>query len=176
MCARRLSLTCAHEGSSTDTRPDVGGQARPSESTQLGQLPSPEISRVLRRMRNDEIGSCRGLPVISDDVEVEGSRSPTHVARPTGLALDSLQFREQLPRRQLGLERDHLIEIGPLLNRADGRRLLDRRRGDHSRPGMVGDGFSCPREMLVAVAEIGAERDVRNVAQTLQRFARRGCA
>src|SRR5690242_5903418 len=126
-------------------------------------------------MRNDEIGVARRLPFVSNDVEVERSRPPPHLARPPRLVLDSLQLGEQLAWRQLRLERDHLIEIRALLYRADRCRLLDRGGGDHSRAWDGSERLPSAREMQVAVTEVGAERDVRHVARHYRASSSRLC-
>src|SRR5213076_3473216 len=94
---------------------------------QLGDLPPPEIAVAKLRMRNRQVLTAHGLGAEAHDVEVEGPRPPALAPLPAPLRLDRPAVCPQLRRGERGLEQNHLVQIGRLRNRPDGRRLLDAR-------------------------------------------------
>src|SRR3954470_8236036 len=103
MCFRRLSLTCAQDGSSSSllSVADVSLAIRADNSAQLRELALPEVPIEQLAMRNMEVGIVQGLLLIGDDVEVERARPPSHVATPALAALDLEEMGQQLSRREL---------------------------------------------------------------------------
>ena len=80
-------------------------------------------------------------------------------------SFDRLAGREQRPRLERGLQQDHLVEVGRLVHPAERRGLFDRGRGDQPSAGQRGERGARRGEMLLAIAEIAAERDVRSFRQ-----------
>src|SRR5690349_5978711 len=94
----------------------------PSRASELlakfGQLAEPEVSGPSRRVRHPEVALVRGLMFEAHDVEVQGARSPTKLALSPSRPLDALQLGEELSRREIGLDRDHLVEVQALSHSA----------------------------------------------------------
>jgi len=111
-----------------------------------------------------EIGLADCLLRERHDVEIEGSRAPAFRARAPGVVLNALQRHEERARSERCFERNHLIEIGTLNRAAEGLRLLDRAHGKQTGLGKRGQRRARKRQMRVAVAEVRAERDIRDVA------------
>src|SRR5271167_2078707 len=95
------------------------------ELNQLRELALPEVAVGKLRMRNGQarLGDC--AVAVPHDVEVQRARPPSRVALTTVDALDLEEMGEEITGRQRCLDSDHLIEIGILAGRADGRGLLD---------------------------------------------------
>src|SRR5260370_324788 len=98
------------------------------------------------------------------DVGRGGARPPPPPPHAAALELNGRQLPEQLGRLEPGLEQDHLIQVGPLRYRPDGRRLLHARRGEEPRGGEPGEPLPRVGEMLGAVPHVGPQGHVDPLA------------
>src|SRR4051812_31357028 len=127
-------------------------------------------------MRYLKISISGHLVLVAHDVEIQRSRPPTDVARPARGSLDSLELGEQLPRRELRLHRDHLIEEGTLRYWAEWLSLLDYGLRDHARSRNGREQLPRGGEMRIPIAHIRAERDISNVARAIRSVRHRAAA
>src|SRR5579862_6358125 len=81
-----------------------------SQASKLRQLTLPERPVRERGMRYREIRVLHGLVVKQHDVEIQCARTPANRPFAAGPLLDVMKMIQQLARRELGLDCDHLIE------------------------------------------------------------------
>jgi hypothetical protein len=112
-------------------------------------------------MGNDKVGVGDPATAVAHDVEVEGARAPVPGADPAPASLDGLAGGEQSSRLEGRLQQDHLVEVGGLVH--PGQRLGLLHRGGRDQPGgwQRREGGAGRGEMLLPIAEIAAECDVR---------------
>src|SRR4051812_43518455 len=72
-------------------------------------------------------------------------------------------MREQLSRRERGLQRDHLIEVLALRKVAERIGLLNGRFGDDMATRNRRERRAGTRQMLAPITKVGAERDVGDI-------------
>src|SRR4051812_33872112 len=142
-----------------------------ARAPQRRQLTKPEVTIGELGMRDGETRLGHTLSLEQHDIEIESARPPALRAHTPGLCFDSLQLFEQLPRRQLRFDGDHLIEEWALRDRPEWSGLFG--VGLTEDPGFVErrDAASCLRQKYLTSAEIGAERYVRDIlhARSLSR-------
>src|SRR3982751_4467292 len=132
-------------------------------SPQLRELSDPESAIRQLRVRDGELRILHTLILEQHDVEIERARPPACGAHPSGGKLDLLERGEQILRRQLRFDRDHLIEKGSLCYRANRLGLLGIRLGEHPGEIEAGDRTSRLRQKYLTLAQIGAERYVSDI-------------
>ena len=98
-----------------------------------------------------------------DDIEIQSARAPALLTNATGSPFDLLKRIQQRVRCQLGVDRDHLIEVRSLAWRPEWSRLLQRGHGNHFRCRKTRERIARDREIALAISEIGAQRDVGDV-------------
>lgn len=100
-------------------------------------------------VRLDEVGH-------EEEVEVEGAGPPPLFAGPVAgtLALDAMQFGEELERRQVGLDDGGGVEEVGLGDGADGRSLVEGGGGDESGARQSGEAEERGPQVGRAVADV----------------------
>ena len=92
---------------------------------------SDERSLVHAGVGDDEAVVGDRHVVDEQDVDVDGPRSPAHVAHAAELGFDAVDGREEVERLEVGVDLgDDVQEVG-LLGAADGIRLPDAGRASH---------------------------------------------
>ena len=112
-------------------------------------------------MRDGQAGLVDHLVAVEQQVEVDRARPPALPALAAQLALDREEDVEQLPRRELGLERGDAVQEPRLVGDADRIRLAQGRDA-RRRPG---SSAIAARIVAFAVAEVRAEADVRDASR-----------
>src|SRR5207249_1851261 len=110
--------TCAHSGSTSAARlccalvaTGIGAMwVLGFHFAQFSQFAPPE--RAVRQLgvRNLEIGLVYTLPLEPYNVEVQRARAPANLARAPRGRLDAVQLLQQLARRELRVQQDHLVQ------------------------------------------------------------------
>src|SRR5450759_718705 len=140
-----------------------------ARAPQRGKLSQPEISIAQLGMGHRESGLAHALLLEQHDVEVQRARSPARIADAPGVGFDSLQRGEQILRRKLGFDGDHLIEKRALRNRSDRSGLFGVGVTQHPRCGEGLDRASRLCQKYLTLAEVGAERYVSDISHTRSR-------
>src|SRR6059058_6014463 len=123
---------------------------------QFGELSKPECSIRQFRMWYSQLALLDALLLEEHDVEIQCAGPPTGGADTASGHLDPLERGEQILRRQLGFDGDHLIEKRSLRNRAYRLGLLGFGLRQHSGVIEVGDRASRLRQKYFTLAKIGA--------------------
>ena len=113
------------------------------------------------RVRHLEVGIGDDGVADEEDVDIESARSPPLHADALRRVLEPMREREELVRRERGLERDDGVEKPALLRTSDGIGLVDGGDRDH---GHVVDGrerVDGVLQMLGAFTQVRSEREVR---------------
>ena len=149
-------------GHSTQSSSASSSSTPPWPGTTSFGARSARGSRTNRRSCRRGCGTVRPVLVdhlvaVEQQVEVDRARPPALPALAPQPTLDGEEDVEQLPRRELGLERGDAVQKPRLVGDADRIRLAQGRDGDDARE-------LCDRrtDRLLAVAQIGAEADVRD--------------
>ena len=112
-------------------------------------------------MRNGQARAIDDLIAKQHDVEVERARSPAFsFAHPTLLQLDALSVIEQRIGRQGGFQRDGGVEIVRLILRAQRRRAVERRDGDHAAVRNFAQGADSRLHLLQWRSKVAAKSDI----------------
>src|SRR5918999_613125 len=100
---------------------------RSADTSELGELTSPEVATRELWMGDHEPIRRDRLSFVQHDVEVERARAPALLTHTASVSLDRLERITQLVGREVGFKRRHLIQKRRLLHRPDRRGFLDRR-------------------------------------------------
>src|SRR5215217_4273033 len=109
-------------------------------TAEVRQLSLPELTVGKLGMRDYEPVLQKLFPLDEYNVEIEGSRAPSHSAHPARSALDAMQCSEQRSWRECCRHCDHLIQVLPLRNGSNRVGLLDFRRSNESCIADCGNG------------------------------------
>src|SRR5258705_7878680 len=120
-------------------------------------------------MGHGQPGLSHTLLLEQDDVEVEGTWTPTLLAHAPRAHLDPMELGQQVTWGKLGFYRDHLIEEWTLSHRSDRSGLFGVRLTQHPRSGECRDRASSLRQKYLTLAEVGAERYVGNISHARSR-------
>ena len=135
----------------------------------LAERSQHESTLGVTRVRHGQVAALDHHVIEEQQVEVEGARSPVHVAHPAGVGLDAMQPAQQRVGVEFGLDLGHHVEIGALILGAADRIGLEHLRLPNQR---FPEPFDREPQMARAVTEVGAESDDRPVGgQSRQRRA-----
>src|SRR6266550_1985450 len=140
-----------------------------ARAPQCCQLPQPETAVRELGMGNGQARFTHALPLEHHDVEIQCPGAPARCPHSACLLFDALERGEEILRRQLGFDGDHLIEKGSLRDGPDGGGLFGFCLTYDSGFGERGDRASRLRQKYLTLAEIGAKRDVGDVSHARSR-------
>src|SRR3989449_8779650 len=140
----------------------IGNRARRRSGLELRQLALPEGTVRKLGVRDHELRLAHHPITEADDVQVQGPWSPANPrpALATALRFDRVQVDEQLGGLEVGLEQDHLVEVGPLRYRPEGSGLLDAGLREQAGARQGREPRARVREMRGAIPDVRAQRHV----------------
>ena len=123
---------------------------------ELGEGFEHETTLVHPGVRDLQVRGVDRDALDPEDVDVEGPRTPPHVADTPGSGLDAMAHAEECVRVQVGVELDDEVQEAPLLRTAHRVGLVH--VGDGDDIGQRGDRRT---QVGAPVAEVGAEAQER---------------
>ena len=111
------------------------------------------------RMRDDEVAGADDGAGVEEDVNVEGARAVVKAQAAAELVFDGLSGVEKLQRKKKSFGGNAAVEKPRLRSEADWLGGVKRRAADDADAGRV-EEFESAGEVSLAVAEVGAEREV----------------
>src|SRR5207253_6984134 len=128
---------------------------------QLGQRLERESPLSEARMRHFQARLLDRLGAVEEEVEVDRARAEARALAPDAAKppLDRQEPVEQLPRRELGLDRDGPVEEARLVPVADRLGLPQRRDREHLDPVLAGQQLEGLGDLALSIAEVRADAD-----------------
>jgi hypothetical protein len=121
-------------------------------------------------VRDDEIRVVHALVVDEEHVDIECSRSPPFATYALLGRLETLREREEIARRECGVDCDHRIEIIGLRRATDGPRLVDGGDSDNGDTRFGGETVDRGLQVCEPIPQVGPQPEKRAVTP----FVRRG--
>src|SRR5437899_258840 len=127
---------------------------------ELGDFAAPEVAVRQLGMRNRQIRLLHGALAVPHDIEVQGARPPALAPLTPSLRLDRATLPQQLVRSESRFDQHHLIQVGILRYRSDGRGLFHLRYRDDARTRQLAETPARVRELRRPVTDVGPQGDV----------------